>query len=112
MLFVMCCFAMLSMMAELIYTYITISPVSETSEVSCQEPRWSRIDNIMNVNSLIWVEIPFLVMRTYTSLRFDVAPSSLVLKNICSIGKEAWELYRQRHLSLGFYGSVVGAEDK
>jgi len=111
-LFGICCFAVLSMMVELIYHYATTSPVSDSSEVSCEEPQWSSSDNIMNVNSLLCVEIPFLVLRTYTSLRFDVAPSSLVLKNVCSICKEAWELYSQRHLSLGFYGSVVGAEDK
>lgn len=115
-LFAICCSAVLSMMAELVYQYrrnqyATTSAASACSGAPDQDRPWSRSDNIMNASSLLFVEIPFLVMRTYTSLRFDVAPSSLVLKNMCSILKEVWELFRQTHLRLGFYGAIVGAAD-
>merc|ERR1719352_1327740 len=104
------------MMGELVYQYrrnqyATTSAASASAGAPDQESPWSRSDNIMNVSSLFFVEIPFLVMRTYTSLRFDVPPSSLVLKNMCSILKEVRELYHQRHLRLGFYGAVVGAAE-
>lgn len=111
-IFTVCCLAVLSMMGELVYHYATISDAGAPSEASSQKKEWSSVDKITNACSLLCVEIPFLALRTYTSLRFDVPPSSLVLKNLCSICKEFWELYQQKHLSLGFYGSVVGAEDQ
>jgi hypothetical protein len=43
--------------------------------------------------SLVFVEIPFLSWRMYTSLRFDIPPSSLILKNIFSIIMEGYALW-------------------
>jgi hypothetical protein len=110
--FAVCCFAVLSMFGELIYQYATTSDATDTSGASDERTRWSKIDTITNASSLLFVEIPFLVLRTYTSFRFDVPPSSLVLKNIFSICKEIWELYHQQRLKLGFCATVVGVEDQ
>lgn len=123
-LFVNVILAFLSMLVDLVYHYATESdeePVKfltsphwgarkAVNHMEDTQQAWRRSDNIGNCCSLFFVEIPFIVMRTYTSFRFDVAPSSLVLKNAASICKEFWELSHQRPLRLGFYGTVFGTD--
>merc|ERR1711862_203359 len=104
--------ALLSMFGDLIYEYATVSDAEVVLHKADPQQTWRTSDNVVNCNSLLFVEVPFLVMRTYTSFRFDVAPSSMVLKNAASICKELWELSHQRHLRLGFYGTVFGTEEQ
>jgi len=49
--------------------------------------------------SLIFIEIPFLAFRTYTTWEFGMVPSSLILKNLVSIPKEIYELYSEKAVS-------------
>jgi hypothetical protein len=111
-LFVNIVLALLSMFGDLIYEYATVSDAEVVLHKADPQQTWGTSDNVVNFNSLLFVEVPFLVMRTYTSFRFDVAPSSMVLKNAASICKELWELSHQRHLRLGFYGTVFGTEEQ
>merc|ERR1711879_437389 len=111
-LFVFVILAILSMFGDLVYQYATVSDEEVVDAKEDPQQAWRTSDNIVNCNSLLCVEIPFLVLRTYTSFRFDVAPSSLVLKNAASICKELWELSHQRPLRLGFYGTVFGTEEQ
>jgi hypothetical protein len=109
-LFVNVILAFLGMFVDLVYQYATESDEEAVHHKEGRQQAWRTGDNIDNCRSLFFVEIPFLIMRTYTSFWFDIPPSSLVLKNAASIYKELWELRHQRHLRLGFYGSVLGTD--